>query len=314
MKIGPWLLTAGIMLMAGTSVADIKVAGAPVEIEGASEHIITSSVTGETIRILVWVPSGEAPAAGYPVLYAFDGGKHFGHLSDSAETLVGRARFTGRTPAMVVGIGYPKGDYTLGRRNFDLTPPSDHYDMPDRPNGKPWPKMGGGDLFLDTVEKDIKPFVRTHYPADAKRETLFGHSFGGLMVLRALFTRPDSYARFVAASPSIWFNGKQILKDAETFLNAPRAGNPTPIPLRISVGGNEQTQHHWERNGRGGTEARIAWLTSNRMVGNARDLADDLRARGGGKIDLEFDVFDGEDHGSVVPAAIYHALVYAIGD
>lgn len=314
MKAALWILTAGLALATLPVAADNKTGGVPVTIEGSSEHIITSSVTGETLRILVWVPPGEAPAGGYPVLYAFDGGKHFGHLSDSAEALVGRARFTGRTPAMVVGIGYPAGDYTLGRRNFDLTPPSDHYDMPERPNGKPWPKMGGGDLFLDTVEKDIKPFVRVHYPADPRRETLFGHSFGGLMVLRALFTRPDSYAGFVAASPSIWFNAKQILEDADAYLGAPKAGQRSPIPLRISVGGGEQTPHQWEANGRGGNEARVAWLTSNRMVDNARDLAEDIRRRAVGDIALEFEVFPDEDHGSVVPAAIYRALVFAIGD
>lgn len=307
------LLALVILSFVKTPPVNAGSAGRPVEIEGAREHVLTSSVNGQAIRILVWQPTVDAPANGYPVVYAFDGDKNFGHFSDSARGLEFRARQSGRLPPVVVGIGYPKGQYTLAKRNFDLTPPAARYDMPERPNGRPWPKMGGGNMFLDTIERDIKPFVRRHYPVDPEREALFGHSFGGMMVLHALFNRNDGYTAYIAASPSIWFNGQSIMRDAQAYLTRTHGGDRPDVSLRISVGGNEQTIGAWEKAGGRNISQRAAWLASNRMVDNARELAELIRARGGDRINLQFDVIDGEGHGSVVPAAVYRALLFAIG-
>lgn len=242
------------------------------------------------------------------MIYAFDGGMTFGYFTDAAQNVLFRARRSGHRAPMIVGITYPAGDYTLARRNYDLTLPAAHFEMPSRPNGKPWPAMGGGDAFLDAIESVVKPFVQNRYPVDTRAETLFGWSFGGLMVLHALFTRPEGFDRYVAASPSIWFNDKIIIREAETFLRRPAPS--APIPLRITVGGNEQTLPPDER----ADEAKRAWLSYNRMVDNARELAATLKTQGGDKVALDFEIIPDQDHGSALPTAVFTALTFAVAD
>lgn len=303
-------LAVGVMLAAGRTYSDESVPA--VEIDGSAEHIVQSPSHDGALRLMVWQPSGKPPKGGYPVMYAFDSDLYFGYLSNAVSAIQFKARWTGRNPAILVGIGYPEGAFTLAQRNYDLTPPSERFDMPPRPNGKPWSKMGGGDAFLDALINDIKPFIAARYPVDETRETLFGHSFGGMMVLHTLFTRPDAFERYVAASPSIWFNDKAVLKRAATF--AKTARRSAPIPLKIVLGGNEQTLTDWERNGRAGLEAREAWFAATRMVDNAREfvawaqkeMSDDLR--------IDFDVVAGEGHGSVVPTAAYRGVLFALGE
>jgi len=292
--------------------AHADAAGKEVRVDGAREHVLTSSFSGQDVRILVWQPPGEPPEGGFPVVYAMDGGKYFGYFSDSARELVFRARRSGRAPAVVVGIGYPRGEYSLAKRNFDLTPPAVRYVMPPRPNGAPWPEMGGGTAFLDTVENDIKPFVEKHYPVNPERAALFGHSFGGMMVLHALFNRADKYSAYIAASPSIWFNDKAVHRDAEAFLKHGRRDADRKAALRISVGGNEQRLGDWERGTAGELEKRRQWLAANRMVDNARELAALIEREGREQIELEFEIIRDEGHGSVVPTAVYESVWYAI--
>jgi alpha-beta hydrolase superfamily lysophospholipase len=50
--------------------------------------------------------------------------------------------------------------------------------------------VGGVDDFLQVIEKEIKPRVAALVPVNAGNQALFGHSIGGLAVLRALFTEP----------------------------------------------------------------------------------------------------------------------------
>lgn len=307
-------LAAAIALAAGAAGAqdgpDGPLPPAPVVVEHGEEIVLTASATGQRVRLLVWLPPGEPPAAGYPVLYVLDGGQNFGLFTDLADWIAARARRAGLDPAMIVAIGYPRGEYTLDRRIHDLTPPPlPGYAMPDRPNGLPWPPLGGGDAFLDMIEADIKPLIRQRYPADPGRETLYGHSFGGLMALHALLSRPGAYDAYVASSPSIWFNGGQAFDTARRFLDGP--GTSAPVPLLMVVGGAEQSSTVWD-DLQPDREAYAAWKAENRMVDNARDLAAMIEADAGGHIALTFAVLPGEDHGSVRAISANRAIVFAI--
>ncbi|MCO5147336.1 MAG: alpha/beta hydrolase-fold protein [Aquamicrobium sp.] len=283
---------------------------AAVAIRDARQLDIVSSVTGERLRVLVWQPPGAVPLNGFPVLYAFDGDDSFGMLTDLAAGLAPAARRAGLRPAMIVAIGYAPGDGTIERRTRDFTPHSDRYVMPERPNGEPWPELGGGDDFLETIEKDVKPLVGAGFPADESTATLFGHSLGGLMTLHALMTRPGSFARYFASSPSLWVNDRRALRDMEAFLTD-RPGMKTLVPLRLTVGSEEETLSPWDLRG-DDAALRRRWVEGNRMVGNARDLAALIEARGGTRLDFRFDLLDGFDHGSARAVAAQRAIRFAI--
>ena len=282
-----------------------------VTVANARGFDLVSSVTGERLRVLAWQPPGPVPEAGFPVLYAFDGDESFGLLSDLAAGLAPAARRSGLRPAMVVAIGYQPGDGSIERRTYDLTPAAERHVMPERPNGQPWPKLGGGDAFLDTIIRDVKPLIGARFPVDETAETLFGHSLAGLMTLHALMTRTASFDRYFASSPSLWVNDRQALRDMEAFLDAGLA-QETLVPLRLTVGSAEETLSAWDRRAGGDPAVRERWLRGNRMVANAVDLAALIDEHGGDRLDFRFAMLDGFDHGSVRAVAAFRALSLAI--
>jgi predicted alpha/beta superfamily hydrolase len=145
----------------------------------------------------VWVgtPRQPAPATGYPVLYMLDGNAALGALQ--AEQL--QRLDQGRAP-LLVAVGYA-GGMRIDRvaRTLDYTPgPSGHDPLTQQPSG-------GAEAFLDLLEQRIKPAVAQRAPVDAQQQTLWGHSYGGLLVLHTLLTRPQAFQHYVAASPSLWW-------------------------------------------------------------------------------------------------------------
>ncbi|NIJ42991.1 hypothetical protein FHS78_003299 [Parvibaculum indicum] len=282
----------------------------PVAIPHSRDISFHGKTGGRDIRLLVWVPPGDAPKNGYPVLYALDGGQLFGMFSDFAQSAAARARMTGRDPALIVAITYPEGEFSFDRRIRDLTPPSDRdgYVMPARPNGLPWPELGGADAWLDMIENDIKPFVAAHFPVDETRETLWGHSFGGMTVLHAAFARPGAFDAYVAVSPSLWFNDGQLMREAKRFLGTPASGKP--VPLLMMAGGAEQSLDDWEKRSEHADRFR-AWKENNRMIGNARDLAALIEEKGAARIALTFEIVPGLDHGSIRGAAVPRGIDFA---
>lgn len=297
-----------------TLVASAAGAGEPARsdaaaIAGSSVHLIRSEAMEAELRLLVWQPAGAVPAGGYPVFYALDGDTSFGMLSDFAAALEPAARRAGLRPVMVVAIGYADGAVAEKRRIYHFTPPADRFLMPDRPNGKPWPPLGGGQRVLDALEREVKPYVAQRYPIDGDREMLFGHSLGGLMTLWIMTQRPDLFDAFAAASPSIWVNDRRILGDVTAFLGRPRA---RPVPLLLSVGSEEETLSDWEGLAWPDRAVRQAWLDGNRMIGNARDLASLIRGSDHAAITLRYGELPGQDHMSAKGVAAYAALKQAV--
>lgn len=243
-----------------------------------------------TWRIQVAWPRGSAPAGGFPVLFVLDADMMFATVVEAARMQGQRSEVTGVAPAVIVGIGYPGGvEEARRRRQEDLAPPVDG--------------TGGAELFLDFVQEDLKPLVRKCFPIDDGRTALFGHSLGGLFALYTLFSRAELFRSYVAASPSIWWHGQAILPYEHRFI-ARKITQPTR--LMISVGALEQPRDDI-------SEAQRERLRQADMVRRASAMADRLREQ---KPDLvtAFVEFAGENHGSVVPAAISRGLRFMFGE
>lgn len=305
------LLLAFLLVVAAFPATALDAGPDAVAIANAQRLDVTSSLTGQSLRVLVWQPPGAVPADGFPVLYAFDGDDSFGLLADLAAGLAPAARRAGLRPAMIVAIGYRPGEGTVERRTYDFTPAAENHVMPERPNGEPWPSLGGGDDFLDTVETDVKPLVAAGFPVDETAQTLFGHSLGGLMTLHALMTRPGGFDRYFASSPSLWVNDRQALRDMEAFLSHGSEAQARPV-LRLTVGSEEEALSAWDLRSPGDLSVREQWVKGNRMVGNAQDLAALIETRAGDRLDFRFDVLDGFDHASARAVAATRAIRLAI--
>ncbi|MBP2300748.1 alpha/beta hydrolase [Azospirillum picis] len=243
-------------------------------------------------------PETPPPPDGYPVLYLLDGNSVFGTATEAMRVVGGHGAAVGIAPAVVVAVGYPtERAFEQTRRARDYTPPAE---------GAP-PGTGGADAFLAFLEDQVKPEVERRFRIDRSRQTLFGHSFGGLFVLYALFSRCGAFQRYVAASPSVWWQDRAVLSFERRFTEAlpPEAATRS---LLVTVGENELSAPPGEP----ADPARDERRRKARMVENARDLAERLRALAPRGPAVTFVSFPGETHGSVIPAAVSRAVAVAI--
>ena len=267
--------------------------GTPVVLARATQYDITSRVNGETYRVMVSTPFMADPAVAYPVLYVLDGNAWFETAND---TLLKQSESRIASPAIVVGVGYPTDDRPEWgrRRNYDLTFAEDR-----APSAQG--RSGGADLFLRMVEEEIKPFVAARYKVDRTRQIIWGHSYGGLTALRSLFRNPTAFSTYILSSPSIWYNGGDVLADEEAFSKRARGGE-LHLKILITSAGDEQY--------RGSDPQRQA--ADNRMVDNASDLAARLKALNSRNITVARTIFDGEVHNTVAPASLSRAVHFAL--
>ncbi|WP_164962191.1 alpha/beta hydrolase [Rubrivivax sp. JA1026] len=280
---------AGLALVLAAGAA--PAADTPVQLPGARQFDMAAEGSGPRYRIFVSEPDAPAPAAGYPVLYVLDGNAAFPVAAFLARSVASRREVTGQAPLLVVGIGYP------GDADFDVAARRRDYTVGVAEPGAAG-REGGAERFLDFVERELKPRIAARHPVDTQRQALFGHSFGGLLVLHAAFTRPASFTTFVASSPSIWWNGRRVLDG----LQQPPAAVPR---LQLSVGALEDTPPP----GRLSPE-RLALLAERSMVGEARALATRLQALPAWQGRFAFHEFDGENHGWVWLPALSRGLQF----
>jgi len=269
----------------------------PATLPQGQQRDIDSASTGQRYRIYVNIPSTPAPAGGHPVLYALDGNATFPALALMARSTASRSASTGRTAPVIVGIGYPSGQDFGGGRARDYTPPG----------GKDTPASeGGADRFLDFIERELKPLVATLTPLDPARQALFGHSYGGLCTLHALFTRPGMFQTYLAASPSIWYGERVILTELEDFAKRV-AALPAKPSLMLSAGELEAF-----RTRGAAPKDRAAIAAERRMVGEAEDLAARLSASGS-LARVEYHLLAKENHGTAMFPAMARGMEFFVG-
>lgn len=243
---------------------------------------------GRRWRIQVVVPRGMPPAGGWPAVWTTDADLMFGTLTEAVQAL-GRRTDLPR-PAVAIGIGYPDGSDIRIQRALDLTPFGG-------------PGNGGADRLLDCIAQRLMPLLARRFGLAPGRHALFGHSLGGLLALHALATRPGLFAAHVAASPSVWFADRAILETLE------RARVGLKGRLLVTVGSQEQTSGPIAMASPRAKEL-AAIFADQRQVDGAREVAAMLNGVPG--LTVAFRAIDGEDHGTVVPAAIARGVRFAL--
>ncbi len=162
---------------------------------------------GETRRINVYTPPGyDASGARYPVLYMPDGGleEDFPHVTRDIDAAI---RAGEMRPVIVVGI-----ENTERRR--DMTGQTEIEE--DR---KIAPHVGGSSNFRAFICDELMPAVRERVRGDG-HTAIVGESLAGLFVLETLFQEPRLFDTYIALSPSLWWNGQALVRDAERRFKA----------------------------------------------------------------------------------------------
>ena len=284
-------------------------AQSPVALFGATQFDLASKISARTYRVFVYKPLTPAPPSGYPVVFVTDGNGMF-PLAAAQTALMGLAG----KGAVVVGIGYPTDDFMkpMMLRYRDLTPVTEDKTLfPTQPPLAAADQGGASELFYRFITEELQPAVSASYSIDAHRQTLYGHSLGGLFVLGVMFKHPESFDRFVASSPSIWWDNKSVLQEESGFLAKAKSAKH-PIRVLICVGAKEQDPYSQAPPGNMPLSEVNKKIAEAHMVDNARDLAQRLKAAAISGLSVRFQEFGAEDHLSVVPASISRALGFAV--
>lgn len=275
----------------------------PVVLPHAEQRDLHSHHTGRDYRIFISQPRHEPPPGGYPVLYVLDGNALFPGLAIQAQALEDRPDPHLRDSVLVVGIGYP-GDalYNFKARAEDYTPKAEDR---QRPPGRETPLSGGAERFLAFIETELKPMIAARHSVNPERQTLFGHSYGGLFTLYTLFNRPQAFHAYVAASPSIWWYQGYVERDLER-LEKRAWDQPMNAHLLVTAGTDEEPAP-----GDPLTDPRQRHMAERRMVGNAQDLVSRLQASTAQGLHSEFRLSPGANHGTNAPYSSVAALEMA---
>ncbi|KAL3490996.1 Alpha/Beta hydrolase protein [Aspergillus germanicus] len=221
------------------------------------------------------------------------------------------------TGTIVIAVGYPLTTSVFSpRRSYDLTPPCETYTPPDGPDGKPKiEEHGGADRFFSFITEVVRPFISiTVFPhVSFARTALFGHSYGGLFVLHTLFMRPESFDVYLAASPSIWWNNRFVLSEAERFCENNDTPSTTSSPvLRLSFGSLEESPSREAGESDEQFELRRRGAARRRMKGNCSELY--TRLLHSGRLQrVEMRDYPDEDHGSVIAPALSGGVGFFCG-
>ncbi|WP_082501151.1 alpha/beta hydrolase-fold protein [Methylobacterium sp. Leaf88] len=255
-------------------------------------------------RITLYVPPGEVPADGWPVLYLLDGNAVTATAIDIERVQAPYPDATGiATRFVVVGIGYPGDDpYDGLRRSWDYTPPPGRSYPPAQLGGPPI-RTGGADAFLRFVLDDLRPAIARRCRVDPSRQAVFGHSFGGLFVLHALARAPAAFSHWIAASPSIYWEDAVVLESIAELEKA----SPNGARVLLLAGAYEEALAPFQRVAPD-HEARRARLASTRTVELTRAMTERLSRISG--VTSTFSLIPGRTHMTVLPEALNEAVAF----
>ena len=261
----------------GSSVYDFRV------------HRLASLDGQRHYRITVAIPKKGPPEAGYTPVYLLDGNAALATLDEQHLHAMDSA-----TPPVLIALGYDTdARFDVVARQWDYTPkrPGQDAIINDR---HPERRGGGADDFIKLLNDNIMTEAERDLPINTADRAIWGHSFGGLFVLHTLFTRPELFERWYGASPTLHWNGYQVIEEADRF-RWPTDQRGSALLMR----GDAELQRRGPY-ANGGSDKEIN--DQLRALAQRMDRAPGLEAR--------FEVLEGLGHG----AALEHSLKLALSD
>jgi predicted alpha/beta superfamily hydrolase len=197
----------------------------PTPIVIGQSYALPSATYGTVREINVWLPPGYAQSeARYPVLYLLDGGQaqDFHHISGLAQlgTISGTTR-----EVIIVGVA------SVDRRN-ELALPTEDAELI-----RTYPTQGESSRFRRFLSDEVQQFVDSRFRTNGET-ALMGESLAGLFVVETFLKEPQMFDDYVAVSPSLWWDGGQLARQAGAHLRDHSAA-PRSLYLTIADEGGE---------------------------------------------------------------------------
>ena len=240
-------------------------------------------------RLFIAVPEKQAPREGFPLVLLLDGNTTFKPAIEEAPD------------AVIVAIGYPTDEKKeiVKRRFYDLTSYAPADKIPLR-EGMEAPKTGGEKEFRSIIEKKILPEIFKHLPVNRDNVTFFGHSLGGLFVMKSFLSAGNhGFATYCAADPSIWWNGHEFMEKLAAY------NKPEGLKSRLLIETSGIKTHH-----KNVTEPNKKPVKDLHSGPNGKDVSEILRKTKA--VDNTFYSFSDKNHGTMLAPAIKDCLQFAL--
>jgi predicted alpha/beta superfamily hydrolase len=246
-------------------------------------HELKSRIFRNTRTVRVWLPPdcdrrGETR---YPVLYLNDGqnlfepttafaGVHW-QVGETANRLIAEGKIA---PLIIVGID------NMGRNRVREYIPYRSLD----------PRVIGpqGKRYPDFLRREVMPLIEKYYSVAKGPENagLGGSSLGGLITLYTQLAMPGVFGRLLIESPSLFVANRRIMEECRHFRD---------WPFRLYLGMGTQEVGHAEKD--------------ERIVNDARELGNILRAAGLDEQRLKIQIEEGAAHSESAWAARFPAAL-----
>ncbi|WP_295964747.1 alpha/beta hydrolase-fold protein [uncultured Bartonella sp.] len=240
-------------------------------------------------RLFIAVPERPAPREGFPLVLLLDGNTTFKPAIRQAPD------------AVIVAIGYSTDEKKeiVKRRFYDLTSYAPADKIPLR-EGMETPKTGGEEEFRSLIEKKILPEIFKHLPVNRNNVTFFGHSLGGLFVMKSfLSAESHGFSTYCAADPSIWWNGHEFMEKLAAY------NKPEGLKSRLLIETSGIKTHH-----KNVTESNKKPVKDLHSGPNGKDVSEILRKAKA--VDNTFYSFSDKNHGTMLSPAIKDCLQFAL--
>lgn len=215
-----YLLTIACVLMVSAG----AFAQSPKPIILGQSYEMKSAILSETRQLNVYFPDGynEKDTTHYNVIYLLDGG-----MDEDFVHIVGLVQFNtfpwiARVPNSII-VGVVNVD-----RKRDMTFPTTV-----AADKKAYPTTGGSAKFISFIEKELQPWVNSHFKTNSNA-TLIGESLGGLLATEILYTKPSLFNYYIIVSPSLWWDNGSMLK---RNLNLKDVKRPTVVYIAVGKEG-----------------------------------------------------------------------------
>lgn len=273
-----------ILFIAGTITASAQ--STKPFVLGIVDSLYSASLAQQR-TINIYLPDGyhDDTAKNFPVIYQLDGSANedFVHTVGNVQflTMIGYM-----PPTIVVGIANinRKHDFTFPAINTNKKKQADTFLA--YLEKQLAPVAGGSPQFISFIEKELQPYINSHYKTGGAT-TLIGQSLGGLLAAEILLKKPNLFDNYIIVSPSLWWDGESLLSAAPALLKTPYT-NKKQVYITT------------------GTEGPI-------MEGDAAKLAALLKQYKSKEAHIKLAKMPQETHLTILHRAVYNALLWMNG-
>lgn len=262
--------------------------GEPEQITIGQKFSLYSDILGENRQYWIHLPDAYGDPTNsqesYPVLYLLDGRRHFISATGVVQFMSSGINGNRQIPELIV-VAIPNA----GHRTLDYSPTAVTTSWTGTPLDEP--VGGGGDEFLEFVEKELSKRVEADYRTTQHR-TIVGHSWGGLLVAHALVHASGFFQGYIAIDPGVLWDNEVVLRRAQDKFSGTEG---LMAQVYISLAGGEH-----EPDGE-------MYMTVQRFV----DFLSGLDEPG---LNAALEVFPEENHASLPLLSLYQGLLFVFPD